>query len=200
VKLFIQPQKMDIKTLLVQRFTNLNEKDNGGWTPLHEASNNGHNECIRTLLDHGANFNDKTLHQVSRAGHNECMRTLLDQRFTNVNEKDNWGYTPLHYASRDGHNECIRTLLDYGANINEKDNYGWTPLHCVSLNGNNECIRTLLDYGANINEKNDDGRSCVDIANDNTKDFINHYINTPDISVCVAKNPPILINQTSNYE
>jgi ankyrin repeat protein len=43
--------------------TNVNDKNNNGQTPLHCASIWGHNEeCIalaRTLLDSGANMNEK---------------------------------------------------------------------------------------------------------------------------------------------
>jgi ankyrin repeat protein len=94
----------------------------------------------------------ETLHDASRDGHNECIKTLLAHGAP-INEKDNCGYTPLHYASRNGHNECIKTLLVHGALINEKDNNGCTPLSIASRDGHDDCIKTLLAHGAPINKK-----------------------------------------------
>jgi ankyrin repeat protein len=75
---------------------------------LHFASENGHSECIKILLDHGANVHlknnyertsAKALHIAVLNGHIECMKILLDHR-TDINDKDNNGCTPLHWASQ----------------------------------------------------------------------------------------------------
>src|SRR5437660_12685432 len=79
--------------------TNINEK-HIGWTQLHFASICGHNECVKILLKHGAN----------------------------VDEKDNIGHTPLVLASMYSHFKCIKTLIDSGADVNYKDNNGMTAL------------------------------------------------------------------------
>lgn len=33
----------------------INSADNAQWTPLHESALNGHVDCIKILLNHGAN-------------------------------------------------------------------------------------------------------------------------------------------------
>jgi ankyrin repeat protein len=69
-------------------------------TPLHKASENGHIDAMRLLINHGAN----------------------------INKKDNDKWTPLHEASWNGNIDAMQLLIDAGADVNEKDNTGWTPL------------------------------------------------------------------------
>jgi ankyrin repeat protein len=68
------------------------------------------------------------LREASINGHNPCIITLLSNGNIEINEKDNEGWTPLHIASMNGHNECIITLLNAGADFGIKDNKGWTAL------------------------------------------------------------------------
>jgi ankyrin repeat protein len=133
-----------------------------------------------------------TLHGASPIGHLECIITLLD-RGADVNEKDNCGLTPLHWASSRGYSRCVRTLLDHfllrnGAdgnrtNVNEKDVKGWTPLHYASFNGNEECIKILLDYNANFNEKNNEGKTPIELAFQTTKEVFNKWIEDNELPI-----------------
>lgn len=55
-----------------------------GWTPLHDASNEGHADAVTLLLDHGANVNiendegDTALHEAARQDHSDCVSVLLE--------------------------------------------------------------------------------------------------------------------------
>ncbi|KAI8117225.1 BCL-6 corepressor [Lucilia cuprina] len=66
---------------------NPDQKDNAGYTPLHEACTNGWLNIARVLLQYGANH--------SEAAHS--------------------GIRPLHEASENDHEEIVRLLLSYGA-------------------------------------------------------------------------------------
>jgi ankyrin repeat protein len=112
---------------------------------------------------------------ATRLGHDICLKRLLSDKRAEVNNKHIGGWTPLHDASKDGHNKCVKLLLDNGANINAKRAGGHSPLHDASINGHQDCILTLLDHGANIDETNNEGQTALDVADDNTKQFIQSY-------------------------
>ncbi len=46
---------------------------------------------------------------------------------TNVNERDDYGWTPLHPAAVFGHKEIVELLIAKGATVNAKANDGRTP-------------------------------------------------------------------------
>jgi ankyrin repeat protein len=66
---------------------NPDQKDNAGYTPLHEACSRGHLEIARLLLQYGANHSETALS----------------------------GIRPLHEAIENGHVEMVRLLLSFGA-------------------------------------------------------------------------------------
>jgi cytohesin len=124
---------------------------------LITASKKGHTECVRLLLEAGADKNSKMndgktpLHLASLNGHTECVRLLLEAG-ADKNSKMNDGKTPLHLASHNGHPECVRLLLEAGADNDVYDNYGFTPLriaHAYYYNANcserKECHRLLQE-------------------------------------------------------
>lgn len=63
------------------------QKDNAGYTPLHEACSRGFTDIARVLLQYGAN-------------HSETAHS---------------GIRPLHEAVDNGYLEIVRLLLSYGA-------------------------------------------------------------------------------------
>jgi hypothetical protein len=78
-----------------------------GWTALHLAAQNGHNEVVQTLLKNNAAIDEK--------------------------QKD--GFTALHFAAQNGHNEVVQTLLKNNAAIDEKTNNGETALQIAQRKG-----------------------------------------------------------------
>jgi ankyrin repeat protein len=181
----------------------LNVRDDWGRTPLHSASNkdceyipqegsihdvnndhNRHPECIRTLLEYGANINatDRDgFTPLHVALNKECITTLIENG-ANVNGKDNCGRTPLHVALMCWCETGILTLLDstvtlldLGADVNAKDHKGRTPLHYVS---DRESIRILLNYDANPNIQDNEGRTPLDLATEDNKKIFNEYFSS----------------------
>jgi ankyrin repeat protein len=77
----------------------VNTKNVLGYTPLHFAAEQGHNEIVELLIANGAD----------------------------VNARNQWGRTPLHQAAN-GHNEIAELLITKGADVNAKIEDGGTPL------------------------------------------------------------------------
>lgn len=116
---------------LVNRGMNINERNESGRTPLHEASIRGNIEVILALLE---------LH-------------------ADIDTQDNDGKTALHFASNNSNIECVTALLKHGhSNPNIKDCEGNTALLVCS---NMSCIRELLNYGSDVNVKNNDVETLI---------------------------------------
>lgn len=136
-----------------------------GNTPLQCASKYGHADCIKLLLDNGANVNKKNrwsaLDYASMRGHVDCVKLLLDY-VVNVNGSNNYYGTPLQLASQFGHNECVKVLLDYSADVHKRYNEDGYALGLALANEHNNCAKTLLESNRiDINKKNNDGRTIL---------------------------------------
>jgi ankyrin repeat protein len=90
----------DIATMLVDREHRLVDELNlTGNSPLHFAALNGRRQCVRLLLEQGAD----------------------------VNLADDDGDTPLHMAAVNGHVSVIEALVDAGAQV-QRNKANQTPL------------------------------------------------------------------------
>ncbi|KNH08255.1 Ankyrin repeat [Candidatus Burkholderia brachyanthoides] len=83
--------------LLIAKEAEVNKK---GWTPLHYAATNGHDDIVKILLDHSA---------------------YIDAASPN-------GTTPLMMAARGGHLSTCKLLLDEGADLRLKNQIGMTAV------------------------------------------------------------------------
>ncbi|WP_277186324.1 ankyrin repeat domain-containing protein [Caballeronia sp. BR00000012568055] len=82
---------------LIAKDAEVNKK---GWTPLHYAATNGHDDVVKILLDHSA---------------------YIDAGSPN-------GTTPLMMAARGGHLSTCKLLLDEGADLRIKNQIGMTAV------------------------------------------------------------------------
>jgi len=91
-------------------FGRTRDTDGGGITPLVFATRQNCMECVKVLLEAGAD----------------------------VNQVTHYGWTPLLTATQNRHYKIAAYLLDHGANPNIKNNGGWSPLYLATDNRNIE--------------------------------------------------------------
>uniref|UniRef100_A0A673MA84 Ankyrin repeat and SOCS box protein 10-like n=1 Tax=Sinocyclocheilus rhinocerous TaxID=307959 RepID=A0A673MA84_9TELE len=109
----------------------------GGTTALHEACEECQPDCVKLLLQYGAN--------------------------PNATNED--GQMPLHVCTELNSLECAKHLLAFGALINGQsldDND--TPLHVVARHGLPDHVELYLQHGAALNLQNDDGNTPLNAA------------------------------------
>jgi ankyrin repeat protein len=143
--------------VVVMSMTDLN--DLTGKTALMLASEKGHVEAIKLLIERGANVvaTDKkgntSLLLASGNGHVEAMRILLDKGAI-VEAKTNFiDETPLIKAAGKNCVEAMELLLERGASTEAKNYNDETPLIISARYGDVSAIRLLVDKGANVEAK-----------------------------------------------
>jgi ankyrin repeat protein len=83
------------------------------------------------------------IHQAAGDGNIKAVKQHIAAG-TDVNAKNECGWTPLHYAET---KEIAELLIAKGADVNVKDKRGFTPLHNAD---NKEIAELLIANGADI--------------------------------------------------
>ncbi len=124
---FLASAKGDIEVVKQQLAAgrDVNAKDKGGGTPLHNAADGGHMEVAELLIAKGAD----------------------------VNAKDNYKRTPLHGAANNGQKEIVELLVTRGADVNAKDYGGNTPLDVAILRNRTGIADLLRKHGGKSGAK-----------------------------------------------
>jgi len=86
---------------------------------------------------------DISIHDAAALGNNEAVKQHLTAG-TDVNAKDESGWTPLHWAASKVHNKTAKLLIKEGADVNAINNDGQSPLDYAE----NETFGFLIDHGA----------------------------------------------------
>ncbi len=138
-------------------------------TPLHLASQRGHNEVVHTLIKLGADVTARNkkgwtpLHLSSRRGHVEVIRTLFEHG-PGVKAQAEDGSTALHLASRRGHVEVVYMFLERGTDVTVQDKCGSTPLHLASQWGHTEVTCMLLEHGSGVAAQDKEESTLLHLA------------------------------------
>ncbi len=86
---------------------------------------------------------DISIHKAAGDGNIEVVKQHLAAS-TDVNAKDNSGWTPLHWATSKVHNKTAKLLIKEGADVNALNKDGLAPLDYAE----NEIFGVLIDHGA----------------------------------------------------
>ncbi|KAM3929137.1 uncharacterized protein RB166_006918 [Leptodactylus fuscus] len=156
-----------------------------GYTPLHLASQSGHESLVRLLLNYtGVQADVATrrqgstpIHLAAQNGHTAVVGLLLSKSTSQLHVKDNRGRTCLHLAAANGHIEMMRALIGQGAEINVADKNGWSPLHFAAKSGFLETVRFLVECGANPTMECNDGKTAIQYAaGDNHQEVVSFLL------------------------
>jgi len=116
---------------------NLNDRDDGGWTPLGLAAFYGRKRMVKELIRRGAL----------------------------VNYADKYGSRPVHMAALEGYTELVRVLVELKADAHKANSYGWTPLQAAAYNGHMAIVKCLVEEcHTEINTRNYDGDTPISYA------------------------------------
>jgi len=125
------------------------------YSPLMLALRNGRTAAARTLIEVGADVNERAfkhgtpLELAAEGGHLEIVKDLLKAGARINTTTDD--YTALMRACIGGHPKVTKFLLKSGADVNLKRHDGQTAMHFAAKSGSAECIKLLLDRGADPN-------------------------------------------------
>ncbi|KAM3604474.1 uncharacterized protein V6R79_011558 [Siganus canaliculatus] len=138
-------------------------------TPLHITAGRGFVDCLRLLLQRGANVElapggTTALHESCENCKSECTKLLLSHG-ANANAVTEDGLMPLHFCTSPESLECAKILLQYGAAVNgstvDEDD---TPLLVAARNGLIDHVELYLRYGAAVNKHNFEGFTPLNVA------------------------------------
>ncbi|MCP5369152.1 MAG: ankyrin repeat domain-containing protein [Rickettsiaceae bacterium] len=159
-----------IKSLLNQK-ANVNDKNEYGLSPLHNAVLLENKQIVDLLILHKADLNiqncrDNTpLHMAVAIGNSQMLHLLIKKQ-AKINLQNNFGNTPLHVAVRKGHPNLVELLIKYNADITICNYRKETILHILehtNLENTVKLLKILLQTDINPNIKNFYGQIPIKI-------------------------------------
>ncbi|CAE8744064.1 unnamed protein product, partial [Polarella glacialis] len=142
-------------------FTSIDEKDEGGWTPLCFAALNGDHVLIQGLLNLRADVNDclsktdplfhfyrgmSVLTFCAMFSNNTAMKLLIAEK-ADLDASDSFGVGALTMAGYGGNCEGIKILMDSSCNPELKDILGLSPIVPACVWGRHESVAAFVEAG-----------------------------------------------------
>nr|XP_021194828.2 transient receptor potential channel pyrexia isoform X1 [Helicoverpa armigera] len=141
----------------------LDYQNEEGETALFKAIIHGHLNCVKQILNEGANMkitlpgDVNILHVASDYGHLEVLRILLEFNETVTNAlinsltaADRRGFGPIHFAVYNNHGACVELLLSKMADIRLRTtcspHKSSTPLHLAAVKNHVDIVKILLKF------------------------------------------------------
>jgi ankyrin repeat protein len=144
-------------------------------TALMYASQNGHLDCVKFLVEHGAKVNASNASGLTSL-HFSTTGDIVDyliQHGADICAVSSRNTTPLHYAflpnnsvatkhrSSMDYKQVVRRLLFHKARLNMQNDFGQTPLHLAIIHSTNDFVNEILEnykdcieYNIQTNEGN----------------------------------------------
>jgi len=161
---------VDMLELLLAKGADKNARDREGNCPLMWIiANDGAEELMEALVDHGASVNiqnfvgESPLFLAVQRNLHDKVSYLLENG-ADISTRNLDGAGPLHAAAANGDIDVISLLVKYGAHVNATDDEGDSPLHWAVREGQTKAAYLLGQLGADANLKNEDDESPLDLA------------------------------------
>jgi ankyrin repeat protein len=141
-----------------------------------ELKENEHKAIDVKLRRWSRNTKDVDLYIAACSGDLAKVKRLT-QEGSEVDRKDEWGWTALYWAMRGKQKEVVEFLIAQGANVNVKGAKDLTPLHLAITNNQKELIEMLIAKGVDVNAKDEKGDTPLNLASQhNQKELIEMLI------------------------
>jgi ankyrin repeat protein len=137
-----------------------------GTKPLHYAARSGNLECVKLLVERGAEVNTKCIVNkttpIFEASTAEVARYLVD-RGAMLNVVSSSSRVPLDYALQGKHVEVVNYLISCGVDVNyQPSGSSYSMLEWAITDNRNPdkteiIVKILLEAGANPNQRNKRG-------------------------------------------
>jgi cytohesin len=136
--------------LLLARGADLHAMSKFGGTAVHGAMMQRQPEMVRWAVAKGIAL--PPLHLAAYFGEMDRVRSLLNEG-ADINQKDIAQYTPLHCAVLGDNREIVQLLIDRGADIEARSCGNETPLFCACSWGYLEIVKLLIGEGAELSAR-----------------------------------------------
>ena len=126
--------------------------------PIHDAAFFGKIDTIRSLLDGGADIDERdtfdrtALHRAAGKASPEVAEFLINKG-ADLEAKDKLGWTPLVVSANGGHAATAAALLLHGADADSRDDSGKTPLFQAAFAGHFGVVKILVEAGADVHAR-----------------------------------------------
>ncbi|CAH8627266.1 unnamed protein product [Heterobilharzia americana] len=147
----------------------IDDLDEMGNSALHLACENNQQDCVRLLLESGANPNIETsshdcpLIECSRRGFHKCIDLLIENN-ADKGKKTKAGDTVLHEAALGNLTDTIYFLFSRKFDVTATNEHQQTPLHYAVSQNRLEAVEALLFCGAPLDVKDKDGHTPLMVA------------------------------------
>ncbi|CDW80451.1 nad(+) adp-ribosyltransferase-3 [Stylonychia lemnae] len=135
-------------------------KNRSSFTALHFAVLSGSMQCVKALLDAGADPNLKTSKSMTPAliasacGYLDILRLLKSHDVDLEGKVHKQRKTALIFACMNGHNDIVEYLIDIcKVDINKSDTSKNSPIHYAVAYGWQKLVQILIQRGADLNIK-----------------------------------------------
>ncbi|XP_078537028.1 ankyrin repeat and SOCS box protein 15 [Lissotriton helveticus] len=165
-----QGEISELQILVKHRYA-LDEADERGWFPLHEAAVQPIQQVLEIVLDASnktiweqkTNDGETPLTLAAKAGCAENVKTLLEKGVW-PNTKNRRAESPLLIATRIGSYEMVSSLIRHSCSVNQPCIKRWSAMHEAAKQGRKDIMALLLKNGGDMNLRNGYGVTPLGVA------------------------------------